>query len=65
MLVSVGWNDEGVGWYSDPNESVPLFRVYNPNEYANNHHYTTSAAERDMLLSIGWQDEGVSWHGVG
>ena len=60
-----GWNDEGIGWYSDPNHAVPLYRVYNPNEYANNHHYTKEAGERDILLGKGWQDEGTAWYGIG
>ena len=64
MLVGVGWTWEEGGWYSDPNESVPLYRVYNPNAYANNHHYTLDIGERDILLSLGWQDEGIGWHGV-
>ena len=64
MLVGVGWTWEEGGWYSDPNESVPLYRAYNPNAYANNHHYTTDWGEFQTLLSLGWQDEGVGWHGV-
>lgn len=40
-LISIGWNDEGIGWYSDSMQNVPLYRAYNPNAYANNHHYTT------------------------
>ncbi len=63
-LIEAGWNDEGVGWYSDPALNKPLFRLYNPNEFANNHHYTTDAGERDILLSLGWLDEGISWYGI-
>ena len=63
-LVSAGWNDEGIGWYSDTAYSVPLYRLYNPNEYANNHHYTTSEVERDFLLNEGWDNEGISWYGL-
>ena len=48
----------------DVDESVPLYRAYNPNAYANNHHYTTDWGEFQTLLGIGWQDEGVGWHGV-
>ena len=64
MLVSVGWTWEEGGWFSDPNESVPLYRAYNPNAYANNHHYTLDWGEFQTLLGLGWQDEGVGWHGV-
>lgn len=49
----------------DVDESVPLHRAYNPNAYANHHHYTTDWGEFQMLLSVGWKDEGVGWHGVG
>ena len=64
MLVSVGWTWEEGGWFSDPDESVPLYRAYNPNAFANNHHYTTDRGEFETLLSLGWQDEGIGWHGV-
>ena len=64
MLVSVGWTWEEGGWFSDPNESVPLYRAYNPNAFANNHHYTTDRGEFETLLGLGWQDEGIGWHGV-
>lgn len=63
-LVNVGWKDEGVGWFSDPAETVALFRLYNPNAFANNHHYTTDESEKRLLLSIGWKDEGIGWHGL-
>ena len=64
MLVSVGWTWEDGGWFSDPAESVPLYRAYNPNAFANNHHYTTDRGEFETLLGLGWQDEGIGWYGV-
>ena len=63
-LVSVGWNDEGVGWYSDDAQTVPLYRQFNPYAWCGTHNYTTSAHERDCLVSLGWRDEGVAWYGV-
>lgn len=63
-LVNAGWNYEGIGWYSDTAKTVPLYRLYNPNEYANNHHYTKSASEKDYLISLGWKYEGEAWYGV-
>lgn len=63
MLVGVGWNDEGIGWRTAG--TVPLYRQYNPNAYANNHNYTTSEVERDHLLGLGWKDEGIGWYGIG
>ena len=64
MLISVGWNDEGIGWYSDDAEGVPLYRQYNPNAVAGSHNYTTNKAENDYLASIGWSAEGIGWYGV-
>lgn len=63
-VIAAGWSYEGIGWYSDPNQSVPLYRQYNPNMFANNHNYTTNKSENDYLVSIGWQAEGIGWYGV-
>jgi hypothetical protein len=63
-LVSVGWNYEGVGWYSDDNMGQPLYRQYNPYATTGTHNYTTSQAERDNLVSVGWHDEGIGWYGM-
>ena len=63
-LISVGWNDEGIGWYSDDAQAVPLYRQYNPNAIAGSHNYTTSTVERDHLISVGWNDEGIGWYGM-
>ncbi|MCR4952015.1 MAG: hypothetical protein K6A40_11915 [Solobacterium sp.] len=63
-MLGFGWNDEGIGWYSCDTEDVPLYRLYNPNAYANNHHYTTSVKEKNVLLRYGWRDEGIGWYGA-
>ena len=39
---------------------TPVYRLYNPN--AGDHHYTTSAGERDALVRVGWRDEGIGWY---
>ncbi len=65
MLINAGWNDEDIGWYSDDARTIPLYRQYNPNEFANNHNYTSSQGENDYLVSIGWRAEGIGWYGVG
>ena len=57
MLISQGWSDEGIGWYSDENESVAIFRQYNPNNITGTHNYTVSEGERDYLINNGWNDE--------
>ena len=61
-LVAYGWKDEGIGWYSDTNKTVAVYRQYNP--YANGagaHNYTTDKAENDHLVSLGWTPEGKAW----
>lgn len=57
-LVSLGWQDEGIGWVA-PETGAPVYRLYNPN--AGDHHYTMSANEKDTLVSIGWKYEGIGW----
>lgn len=56
--------DEGIGWYSDDSKTAAVYRVYNPNAYANNHHFTTSAGERNVLVKLGWRNEGIGWYAV-
>lgn len=58
-LVSLGWHDEGIGWYA-PTTGIPVYRLYNPN--AGDHHYTLSVGERDYLVRVGWNDEGIGWY---
>ena len=52
-LTELGWNDEGIGWLA-ADEGTPVYRLYNANQYANNHNFTSSEAERD---------EGIAWYG--
>ncbi|MBQ6133498.1 MAG: hypothetical protein IJI65_05060, partial [Lachnospiraceae bacterium] len=63
-LVGLGWNDEGIGWYSVETEQIPLYRLYNPNAITGTHHYTASETERDWLISLGWRDEKIGWFGM-
>lgn len=60
VLVDLGWHDEGIGWTSPVDSTVPVFRLYNPN--AGDHHYTKSSKERDVLVSVGWKYEGIGWY---
>lgn len=41
-------------------ETVPMFRLYNPN--TGEHFYTGSEEERDNLSALGWNYEGISWN---
>ena len=59
-LVSIGWKDEGIGWYAPTSSSTPVYRLYNP--YSGDHHYTMSKSENDYLDSIGWTAEGIGWY---
>ena len=62
MLVKAGWRDEGIVMYSSPSAKTKVYRLYNPNAFSHNHHYTTNAAEKDYLVSVGWRYEGVGWY---
>jgi hypothetical protein len=62
-----GWVYEGIAWYA-PAEgmegAVPVYRLYdnlNPN-CSGDHHYTTSAYERDLCIGWGWTYEGIGWY---
>lgn len=63
-LVSVGWSYEGIGWYSDDEKTVPVYRQYNPNATSGSHNYTTSKYENDSLVKNGWRAEGIGWYAV-
>lgn len=64
-LVSAGWTDEGIGWYSsDDNRSFPLQRQYNPYAHTGTHNYTLNPGEASYLISRGRRDEGVAWYGI-
>ena len=63
-LVNVCWDYEGIGWYSDPNQTVPLYRQYNPNAVAGAYNFTADIGENDFLVSVGWQAEGIAWYGL-
>jgi len=65
LLKIPGWKDEGIGWYSAPEDGgVPLYRQYNPNAKTGSHNYTTKKAENDALVRLGWKAEGIGWYGV-
>lgn len=58
-LVSLGWIDEGVGWYA-PKSGNAVYRLYNG--IGGEHHYTLSTKERDALINAGWKYEGTGWY---
>ena len=59
-LISLGWNDEGVGWYAPALSVTPVYRLYN--SYAGEHHYTTDLNERNNLMALGWDYEDIGWY---
>lgn len=61
-LISLGWNNEGIGWVA-PSSGAAVYRLYNP--YSGDHHFTTSSSERDILVNLGWTSEGVGWRTAG
>lgn len=66
-LVSLGWNDEGICWYTDEatgdDACGNVYRVYNPNANGGpgSHMYLTNRTEKDWLVSLGWNDEDVAF----
>ena len=67
LIAHHGWCSEGVAFYSaskDDTSAIPLFRLYNGGLRRGQHHYTASAAERDLLVARhGWRSEGIGWYG--
>ncbi len=60
MLVTIGWQAEGIGWYAPSTSNTPVYRLYNPN--TGDHHYTRSAEERELCVGNGWNYEGIGWY---
>ncbi|MDE5759090.1 MAG: hypothetical protein K2H85_10840, partial [Allobaculum sp.] len=60
VLVSLGWQYEGIGWVAPIESKIPVYRLYNPN--AGDHHYTKDVNEKDTLVRVGWNYEGIGWY---
>lgn len=59
-----GWVSEGIFFYSNPNNAIPVYRLFNPKATFATHLYTTDAHEADVLASQnGWINEGIGWYG--
>lgn len=43
-------------------ENQNMYRLYNKYVAGGDHHYTTSASERDTLVKLGWIYEGIGWY---
>lgn len=60
VLLTRGWEDEGIAWYAPQESSVPVYRLFNP--YSTDHHYTKDLNEYNTLCKRGWQGEGIKWY---
>lgn len=63
-LVSQGWTQEKLAFYSDDNQGVPVYRLWNGLAGVGSHYYTINEFEKDILVAGGWQFEGVNFYGV-
>uniref|UniRef100_UPI0004898023 hypothetical protein n=2 Tax=Eubacterium cellulosolvens TaxID=29322 RepID=UPI0004898023 len=64
LSTKYGWKYEGIGWYSDDNKTVPIYRVFCPFITSGSHHFTAGKNEVKHLISVGWIDEKIGWYGV-
>jgi hypothetical protein len=62
-MIGAGWVYEGIGFYSDTDKTVPIYRLYNPNAKSGYHFFTGSKSERDGLIKLGWRDERIGFYG--
>lgn len=65
-LVRVGWNDEGIGFYSSI-EKTPfqVYRLYNSYQEGSSHLWTIDHSEYSGLADLGWIQEGSAWFTTG
>ncbi len=63
-LIGLGWNDEGIGWYSAGDDGVPVYRLFNPYATFATHLYTMDSSEMSYLCTLGWRAEGIGWYGL-
>lgn len=60
-LPTIGWIDEGTGWYAPETSKAPVTRMFNPNN-GGEHVYTTDAKEVAALEKAGWKNEGTKFY---
>ena len=59
MCISVGWKDEGIGWYAPARSDWPVRRLYHAP--SGSHVYSQNPEEMAMLVDAGWKLEGVAF----
>ncbi len=65
QLGKIGWQQENIGWFSDPGEGLPMYRMFCDSLVTGTHHYTKDLNERNTLVSQGaWANEGIGWYGL-
>ena len=63
-LAGIGWNKEKLAFYSDDDEGVPVYRLWNGQDGVGSHYFTTDAGEVEWLEGLGWTLEDVAFFGV-
>ena len=64
FLIKNGWRYEGIAWYSDSQEEVPVYRDCKPSQARFSHNYTSNLGEHLILTATSaWRDEGIGWYG--
>ncbi|MBP3260758.1 hypothetical protein [Pseudobutyrivibrio sp.] len=61
ILVTKGWNDEGIAWQVRAAASIPVYRLFDKSK-TGSHLFTSDAATRDSYIAKGWADEGIAWY---
>ncbi len=62
-LLALGWKNEDIAFYSDGQNRVPVYRLYNAmGNKAGSHHYTADFNEKEQLKKAGWKEEGIAWY---
>jgi hypothetical protein len=57
-LINQGWSYEGIPFYSSPETTIPVYRLYAYGQ----HFFTTNLLEKNALASSGWNYEGIAWY---
>ena len=61
ILVTKGWNDEGIAWQVRATTAKPIYRLFDKFG-TGNHLFTSDAATCDSYIAKGWADEGIAWY---
>ena len=62
VLVSRGWSDEGIAFYTLKSGGKGVYRVYNPKAGIGAHMLTGDKNEVDTLGKRGWKNEGIKFY---